>query len=84
MGVGEAGVDSITKKQLQVDCSEGKTAFESGWPVLGPTDGILDDQVSYFQPAFDGSRWVVNGENRSTFAPEWKLRVRLICAAVSS
>jgi len=39
-------------------------------------------RASYFEPAFDGSHWLVNAQNQSGFAPEWKLRVRVVCAAV--
>ncbi len=77
-------MDAATTKQLQVDCPEGKKALGAGWSVLDPTSAILDGRATYFQPAFDGSHWLVNAQNRSTFAPDWKLRVRVICAAVGS
>ena len=82
--VGETPVDATVTKQLQVDCPEGKKALGAGWSVLDPTDAILDGRATYFQPAFDGSHWLVNAQNRSTFQPDWKLRVRVICAVVSS
>jgi len=81
--VGETAVDSTPMKQLRVDCPEGKKAIGAGWSVLDPTGAILDGRVTYFQPAFDGSHWLVNAQNNSTFAPEWKLRVRVICAVVT-
>jgi hypothetical protein len=81
--VQESDVDNTPEKQLEVKCPEGKKALGAGWGVLDPTGAILRGQVTYFQPAFDGSGWLVNATNQSTsFAPEWKLRVRLICAAV--
>jgi len=82
--VGETAVNATANKQLQVDCPDGKKAFGAGWSVLDPTGAILDGRATYFQPAFDGSHWLVNAQNKSTFAPEWKLRVRVICANVSS
>ena len=82
--VGETPVDATLTKQLQVDCPEGKTALGAGWAVLDSTGAILDGRATYFQPAFDGSHWLVNAQNRSTFSPDWKLRVRVICAIVSS
>ena len=82
--VGESPVDPTATKQLQVDCPEGTKALGAGWSVLDPTGAILDGRATYFQPAFDGSHWLVNAENRSAFAPDWKLRVRVICARVSS
>ena len=82
--VGETVVNATTNKQLQVDCPNGKKALGAGWSVLDSTGAILDGRATYFQPAFDGSHWLVNAQNKSTFAPDWKLRVRVICAKVSS
>ena len=82
--VGETAVNPTARKQLQVDCPEGKKALGAGWSALDPTGAILDGRATYFQPAFDGSHWLVNAQNQSTFAPDWKLRVRVICAKVSS
>ncbi|MDH5433202.1 MAG: hypothetical protein OEY19_04595 [Gammaproteobacteria bacterium] len=81
--VGETAVDNVASKQLRVDCPEGKKALGAGWSVLDPTSAILDGRATYFQPAFDGSHWLVNAQNKSGFAPEWKLRVRVICAVVA-
>ena len=80
--VGETAVDNMASKQLRVDCPEGKKALGAGWSVLDPTSASLDGRATYFQPAFDGSHWLVNAENKSAFAPEWKLRVRVVCATV--
>ncbi len=82
--VGETAVNATANKQLQVDCPDGKKALGAGWSILDPTGAILDGRATYFQPAFDGSHWLVNAQNKSTFAPEWKLRVRVICAKVST
>ncbi len=82
--VGETAVDSTASKQLRVDCPEGKKALGAGWSVLDPTSAILNGRATYFQPAIDGSHWLVNAENKSAFAPEWKLRVRVVCASVGS
>lgn len=80
--VAETAVDKTVQKQLTVNCPKGKKALGAGWGVLDPTSAILDGQATYFEPAFDGSGWLVNATNRSTFAPEWKLRVRLLCTSV--
>ena len=81
--VGETAVDSTPTKQLKVDCPDGKKALGAGWSVLDSTSAILSGRATYFQPAFDGSHWLVNAQNKSEFASEWKLRVRVICAAVT-
>jgi hypothetical protein len=80
--VGETAVDSSADKQLQVDCPDGKLATGAGWSVLDSTGAILQGRATYFQPAFDGSHWLVNATNDSTFEANWKLRVRVICINV--
>ena len=79
IAVFETAVDSQAWKQLEASCPADKKALGAGWAVLDPTGAILDGEATYFEPAFDGSSWIVNARNRSTFAPDWKLRVRLIC-----
>jgi hypothetical protein len=81
--VGETAVDATPMKQLRVDCPEGKKALGAGWSVLDPTSAILDGSATYFEPAYDGTHWLVNARNNSAFAPEWKLRVRVVCAIVA-
>lgn len=81
--VGETAVDNTTVKQLRVDCPAGKKTLGAGWSVLDPTSAILEGQATYSEPAFDGSHWLANAKNNSTFAPSWKLRLRVICASVS-
>ena len=80
--VGETAVDNTAAKQLRVDCPTGKKALGAGWSVLDPTSAILEGQATYSEPAFDGSHWLVNAKNNSAFAPNWKLRLRVICASV--
>jgi hypothetical protein len=80
--VGQTSANNTSTKQLRVDCPAGKKALGAGWSVLDPTDAILDGHASYFEPAFDGSHWLTNAQNRSAFAPQWKLRVRLVCAKI--
>ena len=82
--VGETAVNNTPTKQLQVNCPTGKKALGAGWSVLDPTSAILDGRATYFEPAFDGSHWLVNAQNNSAFAPNWKLRVRVICAVVTN
>ncbi len=82
--VGETAVNNTPTKQLTVNCPAGKRALGAGWSVLDPTSAILDGRATYFEPAFDGSHWLVNAQNNSTFAPNWKLRVRVICAVVAN
>ena len=77
--VGESVLDGAQSKQLQVDCPAGKKALGAGWAVLDSTDAILEGQATYSEPAFDGSHWLTNARNLSGFAPQWKLRVRLVC-----
>lgn len=78
--VGETAVNTAAVKQLKVSCPAGKKALGAGWGVLDPTGAILDGSVTYFEPAFDGSHWLANAKNNSTFAPKWKLRMRVTCA----
>jgi hypothetical protein len=82
--VGETAVDNTITKQLRVDCPAGKKALGAGWSVLDPTSAILEGQATYSEPAFDGSHWLANAKNHSAFAPNWKLRLRVICASVGS
>ena len=81
--VGETAVNNTAVKQLRVDCPVGKKALGAGWSVLDSTSAILEGQATYSEPAFDGSHWLVNAKNNSAFAPNWKLRLRVICASVS-
>jgi hypothetical protein len=78
--VGETAVDNSVQKQLKVSCPAGKKALGAGWGVLDPTGAILEGRATYFEPAFDGSHWLVNARNDSSFAPRWKLRVKVTCA----
>lgn len=82
--VGETPVNGTSPKQLVVKCPVGKKATGAGWSVLDPTSSILEGESTYSEPAFDGGSWMVNAKNRSTFAPNWKLRIRLICAVIKS
>jgi hypothetical protein len=82
--VGETAVNNTSTKQLQVNCPTGKKALGAGWSVLDPTSAILDGRATYFEPAFDGSHWLTNAQNNSAFAPNWKLRVRVICAVATN
>ncbi len=77
---GETAVDTVPVKQLRVACPVGKKAFGAGWSVLDETGAILDGQATYFQPASDGSYWLVNA---AYIGLKWKLRVQVICATVS-
>jgi len=79
--VGETPVDSSPTKQLQVKCPKGKKALGAGWSVLDPTGAILEGEATCFEPEFDGSGWLANAKNNSSFAPQWKLRVRVICGS---
>ena len=81
--VGETAVDNTAAKQLRVDCPAGKKALGAGWSVLDTTGAILEGQATYSEPAFDGGHWLANAKNNSAFAPDWKLRLRVICASVS-
>jgi hypothetical protein len=82
--VGETAVNNMVSKQLIVNCPRGKRATGAGWSVLDRTSAILDGQSTYSEPSFDGSSWMVNAKNNSSFSPNWKLRIRLICAVISN
>jgi hypothetical protein len=79
----ESALTSINFQQLIVSCPAGKKALGAGWSVLDPTSAILDGQATASIPAYDGSSWLVNAKNNSTFAPGWKLRVQVVCAHVA-
>jgi len=81
--VGESPLNNSASKQLRVDCPAGKKALGAGWSVLDSTSAILDGSATYFEPAFDGGHWLVNARNNSSFSPNWKLRVRVICASIN-
>jgi len=78
----ESPLDNTSTKQLQVTCPGNKFAIGAGWSVEDPTSAILEGEATYFQPSYDGKSWLVNAKNNSTFAPNWKLRVRCLCADV--
>ena len=82
--VSETPVNTTSPKQLTVKCPNGKKATGAGWSVLDPTSAILEGESTNSEPAFDGSSWMVNAKNKSAFAPKWKLRIRLICAVIST
>jgi len=82
--VSETPVDTTSPKQLIVKCPQGKKATGAGWSVLDQTSAILEGESTYSEPAFDGSSWMINAKNKSAFAPKWKLRIRLICAVIST
>jgi hypothetical protein len=84
IAIDETVVDDFPIKQLQVNCPAGKNALGAGWAVLDSTSAILDGRATTFQPAFDGSSWLVNAVNDSTFEANWKLKVWVICAIVGS
>jgi len=80
--VGETALDASVTKQLRVDCPEGKRMLGAGWSVLDSTSAILDGISTYSEPSYDGTHWLVNARKNSTFAADWKLRMRCICANV--
>jgi len=79
----ESPLATTTTKQVQSVCPTGKKAIGAGWGVVDSTNAILDGTATYFEPTFDGSGWLTNARNNSTFAPLWKLQVRMICATVA-
>ncbi len=80
----ETAVDSVAGKQLQMSCPAGKKALGAGWSVLDSTNIILEGEALYFGPSYDGSGWLVNARNTSSFASSWKLKGQLLCAPESS
>ena len=81
--VGETAVGIQSMRQLEVKCPAGKKILGAGWSILDPANGILDGTVTRSEPAFDGTGWLVNAWYQNALAPEWKLRVRLVCATMS-
>jgi hypothetical protein len=80
--VAETPVNSDATKQLEIKCPGNKRAIGAGWSVEDPTSAILEGEATYFQPGYDGKSWLVNAKNKSTFAPNWKLKVMCICADI--
>ncbi len=80
--VRESEVNKSLLKQLEVACPEGKKTFGAGWSVLDATGAILDGRATYYQPEYDGSGWLVNAQYGGDSRPDWKLRLRVICARV--
>jgi len=80
----ETAVSTAAVQQLAPACPAGTLSLGAGWAVLDATGGILDGEALHFAPSFDGASWLINARNRSSFAPSWKLRSRLICANASA
>lgn len=79
----ESNYDDSPQKQLQAFCPEGKKVLSAGWSVLDETDAILSGRATHSGPSYDGKHWMVNAINtNASFSPEWKLRLRCICADV--
>lgn len=79
----ESVYDNSTMKQMKAVCPEGKKALAAGWSVLDSTSAILSGRATYSEPSYDGQHWLVNAINTNTsFSPNWKLRIRCICADV--
>ena len=79
----ESVFDGSSPKQVIANCPGDKKVLSAGWSVLDGTDAILSGRATYSEPSFDGKNWMVNAINMDTgFAPDWKLRVRCICADV--
>ena len=60
----------------------GKQALGAGWSVLDATGAILEGRATYFEPTYNASGWMVNAEKISTFASNWKLRLRVVCGSI--
>lgn len=73
-------VNNTNPKQVTCNCPTGKVAVGAGWSAEDNTGAILEGQATYFQPSYDGKSWLVNAKNLSTFSPNWKLHVRVLCA----
>lgn len=73
-------VNATNPKQLTCNCPTGKVSVGAGWSVEDNTGAILEGQATYFQPSYDGKSWLVNAKKLSTFSPNWKLHVRVLCA----
>ena len=78
----ESDLNDNASKQLNVKCPKDKRVLGAGWAVLDSTNAILDGTATYNLPSFDGTSWLINAKNNSTFAKNWKLKVSCICADV--
>jgi len=78
----ETKADNEAQKELIVQCPEKMIALGAGWSVLDPKGAVLDGRVTNFVPSADGSSWTVDAQSNSIIAPDWKLRVRLICVPI--
>ena len=81
--VRESPLGNEATKQLQASCPTGKQALGAGWAVVDGSGATLEGRATYAEPAWDASGWTVNAQKVSTFAPTWKLRLRMVCASSS-
>lgn len=75
----ETAVTAVATKDLDNQCPSGKRAVGAGWAALDSTSAILEGNVTYFEPGFNGANWLTRVRNLASFSPSWKLRTRLIC-----
>lgn len=78
----ETAIDSSLEKQLQIDCPAGKYALGAGWAAVDKTGASLEGSATLSLPSWDGSGWIFNVRNITSYEPNWKLRARIICADV--
>jgi hypothetical protein len=81
--VADSALDSNSSKQLSVACPTGARALGAGWSALDSTSAILNGRATYTAPSFDGTSWLTNATNLSSFSPVWKLRVRVLCGSAA-
>ena len=80
--VKETTVNGQQMKQLITECPDGKWILSCGWSALDSTSAIMEGQATYSEPSFDGKNWMVNVKLTSAYNPEWKLRMRCVCAEI--
>jgi hypothetical protein len=78
----ETPVNNAVSKQLEIKCPGNKFAMGAGWSVEDSTSAILEGEATHFQLSYDGKSYLVNAKNNSAFSPNWKLRVRCVCANI--
>jgi hypothetical protein len=77
----EGAADSTTVKRQFAQCPLGKTALTAGFEVLDGTYVVPEATEIESLPSADGASWQTIVRSRGgVVTPNWKLRLRLICA----
>src|SRR4029078_7711944 len=80
----ETTLDTMSTKQLQVECPKGKQALGVGWEGLDNTRAFTHAIATYSAPSYDGRSWLLNAKNVSSWSPTWRLHVQIACVTSPS